>query len=90
VRIVRRAGLYALVAGVALISYGTISNQVRLGAVNARFRAQAIAGQRALDRQCRLLPVSLKLYGYALEQHVITAEEYRQIVATGARYCPGR
>lgn len=79
---------WALVIAMALLAVGTISNQLRINTANSRLRAQALNGQRALNRQCALLPVSKKLFADAVQRDVISAEDFAAIVSTAAAACP--
>lgn len=86
-----RAGLpMILVMGMALLAFGTVSNQLKINAANTALANQARNGQRALNRQCLLLPISKKLYADAVSRGKITPEEFGLIVSTGEQYCPGR
>lgn len=72
----------------ALLGVGTINNQLRINQANARLASQAANGQRALNRTCRLLPVSKKMYTDALRRQVITAGDYDLVVSTATAVCP--
>lgn len=84
-------GLWVLVFVLAALSVATISGQLRINATNQAIADQASAGQRGLDRQCRLLPIGRKLYAWGLanesESH-ITAEDFALVVSTAATACP--
>lgn len=81
----------ALVVGaIALLSIGTISNQLKINQANTRLKMQAEAGQRALTRQCSLLVVSRKLYADMLERHVISAEDFALVFSTAQQACRQR
>lgn len=83
----RIAGPYVLVGVIALLSIGTISNQIRINAANARLERNAMNGQRALIRQCALLPVGKKIYVDALRRRVITGEDYQLVLSSAVRAC---
>lgn len=86
-----RAGLpMLLVVGMALLALGTVNNQLKINAANTQLARQAMNGQRSLNRQCQLLPISKKLYADALARHKISAADFDAIVSTGAQYCPSR
>lgn len=89
-RIGRMLAPWVLVAVMAALAFGTISNQVRINAASTKLRAQAEAGAQGLARQCRLLPISKKLYADGVARHKITPQEFGLIVSTGHQYCPGR
>lgn len=84
----RLVGLYVLVAVLGVMGIGTISNQLRLNGVNAKFAEQARNGQLGLDRTCRLLPVSKKLYADMLERGKITPADYDLVLSTASAVCP--
>jgi hypothetical protein len=77
-----------LVAVVLLLSLGTIRNQLSINATNERIKNQARAGQLSLNRTCRLLPVSKKVYGDMLERDVITPADYDLVLSTADTVCP--
>lgn len=81
---------YALVIAMALLAIGTVSNQLKINAANNTLRRQAENGQRALNRQCALLPVSKKIYADALDRRVISADDLAAILSTAAAVCPRR
>lgn len=81
-------GLWALVLFLALLGIGTINNQLRINQANERLAAQARAGQQSLNRTCRLVPVSKKIYVDMLERDVITPEDYDLVVSSAAQICP--
>lgn len=81
-------GLWSLVLFLALLGVGTINNQLRINQANERLAAQALAGQRALNRTCRLVPISKKIYVDALERDVITPDDYDLVVSSAAQICP--
>lgn len=85
-----RAWPFLLVAAITFLSVGTISNQFRINATNSRVSDQAESGQRALDRQCRLLPISRKVYAEMVDRGVITVAEYDLVFSTAARACRPR
>lgn len=84
----RLVGLYILVAVLAGLGLGTVSNVLRLNGVNAKFAAQARNGQAGLNRQCRLVPVSKKIYADELARGKITADDFALVVSTAAAVCP--
>jgi hypothetical protein len=84
----RMIGLWALILFLALLGVGTINNQLRINKANAVLSAQAESGQKALNRQCMLLPVGKKLYGDALDRRVITAADYDLVISTADTACP--
>jgi hypothetical protein len=87
----RMLGLWALVVLLALLGFGTISNQVRINRANATLAAQAEAGQKGLDRQCKLLPVGKKLYAWGLKnskESGITPADYDLVISTANTACP--
>lgn len=86
-RVTRVAGLWLLVVVLGLLGAGTISNQLRINRANAILADQAESGQRALNRQCSLFPVSKKLYADMLERRVISAEDYDLVVSTATTAC---
>lgn len=81
---------WLVVAVMALLAVGTVSNQLKINAANTQLKAQAMNGQRALNRQCALLPISEKLYADAVARRVIVPAELGLIVSTGEQYCPAR
>lgn len=83
-----RVAPWLLIAAMAVLAAGTISNQLRINDANTRLAQQAANGQKALTRQCQLFPISKKLYTDALGRRVITAGDYDLIVSTAARVCP--
>lgn len=86
----RLVGLYVLVAVLAGLGLGTVSNVLRLNGVNAKFAEQARNGQLGLNRQCHLLPISEKLYIWAAtdpKSH-ITPDEAALVVSTATAVCP--
>jgi len=85
----RIAGPYVLVGVIALLSAGTISNQLRLNKQGEQFRAQAENGQRALNRACRLAPNGVLIQRDALERGVITAKQFAAYVSATTHACPG-
>lgn len=78
---------WVLVLAMALLAVGTISNQVRINTANTKLRAQAENGQKSLNRQCRVLPISLKLYADALQRGKITVADYAEVASTGDTTC---
>lgn len=84
----RRVAWVLAIVVLALLGAGTISNVIRLNATSARVRDQAAAGQAGLDRQCRLFPVSKKIYADALDRGKITAGDFGLIVSTAETVCP--
>jgi hypothetical protein len=84
----RVLGLWALVVFLGLLGLGTINNQLRINQANATLSAQAQAGQKALTRQCRLVPIGRKLYGAALKRGEITLEDFELVLSTAATACP--
>jgi hypothetical protein len=84
----RLIGLWALVMFLALLGVGTVNNQLRINKANETLSTQAQAGQRALTRQCKLLPVGRKLYTAALERGEITAADYDLVLSTATTACP--
>lgn len=89
-RVKRRVKASGLLVLLVLLSAGTISNQLRLNAQSAKFRAQAANGQRSLNRQCALVPISKKIYADAVNRRVISADDFGRIVSTAAAVCPQR
>lgn len=87
----RRFGLrvapWLLVGAMAMLAAGTISNQLRINDANTRLQAQAENGQKALTRQCRLLPVAKKLYADMLDRRVITVRDYDLVFSTADTAC---
>lgn len=83
----RRVIWAAVIAFLAALSVGTISNVVRQNAISARVQDQAAAGQAGLDRQCRLLPVGRKLYADALQRGKITTDDFELVVSTANVAC---
>lgn len=81
-------GLWALVLFLGLLGVGTINNQLRINQANERLAAQARSGQQALNRTCRLVPVSRKIYVDMLERDKITPEDYDLVVSSAAQICP--
>jgi hypothetical protein len=77
-----------LVAVVLLLSLGTIRNQLAINMTNERIQSQARAGQQSLNRTCRLLPVSKKVYGDMLERDVISPTDYALVLSTANTVCP--
>jgi hypothetical protein len=84
----RVLGLWVLVLFLGLLGAGTINNQLRINQANALLARQARNGQLSLDRTCRLLPVSKKIYADMVERHVITVEEYDLVLSTANTVCP--
>lgn len=84
----RIMGLYLLVALLAVLGAGTISNQLKINQANAILARQARAGQMSLNRTCRLLPISEKIYTDMLDRGKITAEDYALVLSTANRVCP--
>jgi hypothetical protein len=81
-------GLWALVLFLGLLGVGTINNQLRINRANEILAAQARAGQQSLDRTCRLIPISKKIYVDALERDVITPRDYDVVVSSASQICP--
>jgi len=81
-------GLWALVLFLALLGVGTINNQLRINQANEILAAQARAGQQSLNRTCRLVPISKKIYVDMLERGKITADDYDLVVSSAAQICP--
>lgn len=82
-------GLWALVVVLAGLGLGTITNQLKINDANARLAAQAMNGQRSLNRTCQLLPVSRKIYTDALKRGVVNADDYDLVLSTATRVCAG-
>ncbi len=82
--------LWGLVAALALLGAGTINNQLRINDANTRLARQAADGARALDRQCRIRPVSKKLYADAFERGVVSADDVALVLDTAAQACGTR
>lgn len=83
-------GLWALVLFLGLLGLGTINNQLRINKANATLAEQAMNGQRALTRTCRLVPVTRKIYGDMLDRKKITVDDYELVIASAAAICPPR
>lgn len=78
---------FLLVGFLALLSIGTITNQLKINAANSKLAIQASNGQKSLVRTCRLLPVAQKMYGDALQRGVITVTDYRLVFSTAVQAC---
>lgn len=83
----RRLIWAATILFLAALSVGTISNVIRANAISARVQGQALAGQKGLDRQCKLAPIGRKLYTDALQRGKITADDYALVVSTANVAC---
>lgn len=86
----RRAMLWAaLIVFLAVLGVGTINNQLRLNKANATLAAQAMNGQRALTRTCRLVPIGHKLYVWAQADPTskITVADVALVQSTAAQAC---
>ena len=81
-------GLWSLVLFLALLGAGTINNQLRINKANEALAKQARSGQLALNRTCRLVPVSKKIYVDMLERRKITPEDYDLVVSSAVSICP--
>lgn len=84
----KQMALWALVLFLGLLGFGTINNQLRINDANAKLAAQAANGQKALNRTCELLPISLKIYTDNLKRGVISAEDFATVTGTAAKACP--
>jgi hypothetical protein len=78
----------ALIMLVVLLAAGTIYNQLAINATNGRIKDQARNGQLSLNRTCKLLPVSMKVYGDMLARGVITPADYSLVLSTANTVCP--
>jgi hypothetical protein len=78
----------ALIVLVVLLAAGTIYNQLAINATNGRIQEQARAGQMSLNRTCKLLPISMKVYGDMLARGVITAADYSLVLSSANTVCP--
>lgn len=84
----KSVALWALVVLLAALGAGTISNQLMINKANATLATQAENGQKALTRQCALLPIGKKIYTDALERRVISAADYDLVLSTANTACP--
>lgn len=82
-----RRTFVVIIAVLVVLAAGTITNTLRQNEANARFQANAEAGQRGLDRQCSIRPVSRKLYADAFRRGVLTSEDVALVLDTAARAC---
>ena len=87
-RAARGAAYLLILLFIAQIGVGTINNQLRINKANAALAQQARAGQQSLNRTCRLIPVSKKIYVDMLERGKITPEDYDLVVSSAAQICP--
>lgn len=85
---IRRARRYGLAIILGAVSIGTVSNQVRINAQNAKFQQQARAGQRARVTQCHTFPVAVKLYTAAQRYGLITPRDLATYLAAAPQGCP--
>lgn len=88
-----RRTFVVIIAVLVVLAAGTITNTLRQNEANARFQANAEAGQRGLDRQCSIRPVSRKLYAWALleqDRSKITADDVALVLDTAAQACGTR
>lgn len=83
----RSIGLWGIVAVMALLAVGTVSNVMRINAANTQLQRQAQNGQRALVRSCRLAGVSRKIYVDELDRGKITAEDFALFASTLVQAC---
>lgn len=81
-------GPYLLMFMIALLSAGTISNQIRIGQANDRLQQQAENGQKSLTRACKLVPGGLRIQADALKRGVITAKQFDAYVDATRTACP--
>jgi hypothetical protein len=79
---------YAVVLVMAMLAFGTVSNQLRINRASMTLKAQAVAGAQSLHRQCQLLPAGFKVQRYLLDRHVTSSEDFALWLSTARRYCP--
>lgn len=73
-----------LAAILAILAMGTCVNFVLVGLSLHRVSGQARSGQLANQRQCRLFPVSRKLYAGGYRYGLITRAEYELYLNIGS------
>jgi hypothetical protein len=80
----------ALAIVLAALSLGTCLNFVGIAIALQGVSAQASAGAAARARQCRLLPISIKLFADAHQRGVLTDSDIRLVTAGASTACSGR
>ncbi len=71
----------------ATMAFATTINFVLIGGALADIQEQAEEGQRAHARQCKILPVALKVYRAAERYDLISPEDLRTVKQNVPRDC---
>jgi hypothetical protein len=74
----------ALAFVLAALSLGTCMNLVLVGRALERIGVQARGGAAANERQCRLFPISRKLYEGGARYGLLTRRDYELYLAVGS------
>jgi hypothetical protein len=78
----------AITTVLVLLLAGTLVNYVLIARAVSDIRDQAAEGQRARTTQCRVFPISIKLYEAAAKYHLITARDLATYRQTWPLKCP--